>query len=224
MRSANDEYLTSRFGRVVHAQADIGPYIGRNGVRVEEVLGLVDEGFNYKEVCDQIPGLAIKDVMACMAYRERFLRDTLKQAYPDAEKAFVLDENISYLLLPKVSELFGQSTSVLAEGLYFQRNDDEGDVWRFTVENGFKAILTQDSDFKGIIRRHHLKRAFDCAAAPKVMMIPHGLGIKQIGRLLQKHRQAIEDVIEPGSDGSIFRVGDSGVRDISVSRRVLQAA
>lgn len=215
----NDEELTSRFGRVVHADTLNGPYIRRNGVSVDRILELVDCGLNYNQVCQQIKGLEIKDVMASLAYRVRFLADKIspppKDTVNTAEKRpyFLLDENVSYLLLPKIYKVFGPSSSVMAEGLYFQHNSDEHNVWKFAVDNGYRAILTQDSDFRGIAKRVRsgISDEFKLAALPKVIMIPHGLDVKSVGKLLQAQAESIRNVVDSNEPFATWKVYPTAV-------------
>ena len=228
MSSKNDAALKERFGRVVHAHTDFGPYIGRNGVAVHDVLALVDAGLNYNQICKKIHGLTIKDVMACNAYRVRFLEDTLAQAYDgeNDDPYFVLDENISYLILPEVYRLFGRSTSVLAEGLFFHRNDDEKDVLAFASENGYEAILTQDSDFRTIARKHglSLQGEFQAASLPKVVMIPHGLSVRGVTDLLRRHQDEIGRVVRSEGMYATYRVHREGVCEHDLLPLKLKAA
>ena len=229
MPEENDASLLARFGRVVHAHRDLGPYIGRNGVAVSRVLDLLDEGLNYNQVCSRIPGLSIKDVMACRAYRVRFLEKELMKAYAGDDKSpyFLLDENTSYLLLPEIYRLFGPSTSVLAEGLFFQNNDDEANVWQFARDNGYKAILTQDSDFRAIAKKHgqlSLREPFSAAAMPKIIMIQHGLSVRGMTDLLRRHRDAIDQAVHSPNRFATYRVAPHGVLERDPLERVLQAA
>lgn len=228
----NDEELTSRFGRVAHADTVNGPYIRRNGVRVDRILELVDCGLNYNQVCQQIKGLEIKDVMASLAYRVRFLGDKvspLPAPRTDTAKErpyFLLDENISYLLLPKIYKIFGASSSVMAEGLYFQRNSDEHDVWKFAVDHEYRAILTQDSDFRGIAKRARsaLLDEFKLATLPKVIMIPHGMDIKSVEKLLQAQADAIRNVVDSHEPFATWKVYPTEVRGMDGEQPRLVAA
>jgi uncharacterized protein (DUF433 family) len=194
-----EESLKAHFGRVVRCDVS-GPYIRRNGVEVHEVLRLVGKGYSDLEVCKRIPGLDKKDVMACKAYQVRFLSDTLTDAYDvrGGSPFFLLDENVSYMLLPEVFRMFGRSTHVYAEGLYFTRNDDEHDVWKFAVENGYKAVLTQDDDFRGIAKRHRARLSSEFGSVsdsgillPAVIMPPAGSSHSDLVALLAQYRENI---------------------------------
>jgi uncharacterized protein (DUF433 family) len=213
--------LTSHFGRVVHCHVS-GPYIRRNGVDVHEVLRLVEDGYSDQDICKIIPRLEIKDVMACKAYQVRFLSDTLSDAYHVRNGApfFLLDENVSYMLLPEVFRMFGRSTHVYAEGLYFTRNDDEHDVWKFAVENGFKAVLTQDDDFRGIAKRHRarLRATFNEVGEgkivvpdlPAVIMPPAGSSHADLVALLARHRETILSLPQQETQHATYRMHEHG--------------
>lgn len=216
MAQTNDAVLKERFGRVVHCEN--GPYIGRNGIGVEKILNLVDRGIDYDEICDRLKGVEKKDILACEAYRVRFFEDELGKAYPDLsdDPYFIIDENISYLLLPEMFRLFGKSTSVLAEGLYYQRNSDEHDVWKFAVDNKYKAVLTNDSDFRGIAKRARsgLSQSFNEVVLPKVFMIPHGLNIQGMAKLLENNKSSIDSVISDNEPFATCKITMDGLNPL----------
>lgn len=208
MAQENDLSLVSRFGRVVHSNDVSGPYICHNGVEVRRILELVDMGLSHEQICQMVDQLEPKDIIACQAYRVRFLEDTLSSAYETKDSApfFLLDENMSYLLLPEVYRLYGRSTHVLAEGLYFQCNDDEKNVWAFALREGCKAVLTNDDDFRGISMRHRrqILAKFNGAAqskldqVPAVIMPPAGMHPKQLAELLEHYHDQIMEVSQGG--------------------------
>lgn len=226
MAQTNDAVLKERFGRVVHCEK--GPYIGRNGIGVEKILHLVDSGVSHDDICSRLEGVEKKDILACEAYRVRFLENTLAQAYPDSspDPYFIIDENISYLLLPEMFRLFGKSTSVLAEGLYYQRNSDEHDVWKFAVDNKYKAVLTNDSDFRGIAKRARsgLIQSFNDAVLPKVFMIPHGLSVQGIASLLEKNKPYIDSVICENEPFATCKIAHDGLNSLDWDEKPLRVA
>lgn len=220
MAQENNLSLVSRFGRVVHSDDVSGPYISHSGIEVRRVLDLVDAGLSNDQICQVIDRLEPKDIIACQAYRVRFLEDTLSSAYAAQDSApfFLLDENMSYLLLPEVYRLYGRSTHVLAEGLYFQHNDDEKDVWAFAVREGCRAILTNDDDFRAISSRYRrqILSQFNGAAqaklndVPAVIMPLAGVPIIQLAELLEQHRDQIMEVSQ-GSNHATYRLTKSGL-------------
>lgn len=116
------------------------------------------------------------------AHRIAGLKKEFGQAY---DNFFMLDENISDLILRDLAAVFGSSSHVRLEGLQGPGSSDESDIWPYMLQRRTKALLTADNDFKPISIRHRgrLIDAFGSVAgssvhAPVVIHI-----VKNISRL-----------------------------------------
>ncbi len=97
----------------------------------------------------------------------------------------LLDQNISYRLLKKISDVFPDSGQVLQLGL---NNAPDMEIWSFAKENDF-VIVTFDSDF------------FDISVLngypPKIVWIrTHNQTTKNIEVLIKKNAPLIKDFID----------------------------
>lgn len=152
--------LTTIFNRVVsHPDRFNGqPYLINTDIPVNDVLDMMGKGLNDEEIKKQFNGLSDIGLDVCCAYQVRFRPETLPDSFnlDKNNKFFLLDENISYLLLYDVAKMFGYSTHVSAEGMsghQGEHHDDEKDIWAHAVKEKYKAILTADSDFVGIVEK-----------------------------------------------------------------------
>jgi predicted nuclease of predicted toxin-antitoxin system len=92
----------------------------------------------------------------------------------------LLDQNISYKILPSVSVFFPESTHVRIEHL---EGKTDGEIWNYAKEQGF-AIVTQDADFYEIT----LLKGFP----PKILWLRCGnTSTQNIERLLMENNSAI---------------------------------
>lgn len=153
--------LTREFGRVIrHPDRHEGaPFLNGTNVLVQDILNLLNDGADEKDILATYPQLDKEHIAICKAYQVRFMAHEqvgMEHINPD-EKFFMLDENTSYMLLYDVARIFGWSSHVFADGLYNENNDDEANIWKHMVENGYKAIITEDSDFKRISRNFRRK-------------------------------------------------------------------
>ncbi|MCB9991042.1 MAG: DUF5615 family PIN-like protein [Rhodospirillales bacterium] len=153
--------LRHEFGRVIsHPNRHNGaPFLNGTGITVEQVLNLLDKSGNDNEAIEKLDGLEQQHIEICRAYQARFLAHTQAdlEHLDENDKFFMLDENVSYMLLHHVARRFGWSSHVFAEGLYDENNDDEAHIWAHMIENNYKAILTEDSDFRKIARQYRKK-------------------------------------------------------------------
>ena len=96
----------------------------------------------------------------------------------------LFDQNLSYKLVERLSDLFPGSTHVKAEGM--DRASD-WEVWEFARNNGY-TIITQDGDFFDIGLIH--------GAPPKVIWLRSGnTSSSNIESLLRENYELIEDFI-----------------------------
>lgn len=185
------------FGRVVSDPSIKAgrPLLRTTLVEVLDVLDMMRLGFTDKEICATHHFLTPEDMDACRAYQARFLVDELSSAFglQDNNNVLMLDENISYLILPDIIKLFGKSSHVFAEGLYADRNDDEKDIWSHVVENNYQAILTSDNDFKHIARRYN-KRTNEFE--PKVIFVSKNLSRLSLIDTLKNNADDIKAFLE----------------------------
>ncbi|MCB9282637.1 MAG: DUF5615 family PIN-like protein [Lewinellaceae bacterium] len=96
----------------------------------------------------------------------------------------LFDQNLSYKLVSRLSDIFPGSTHVRAEGLD-QANDQ--DVWEFARDNGY-TIVSQDGDFLDIGLLN--------GAPPKVIWLRCGnTSTSNIEAILRSNYNIIEDFI-----------------------------
>ena len=76
----------------------------------------------------------------------------------------LFDQNLSDVLVARLSDLFPESTHVKAIGL---SEADDGQIWGYAKEHGF-AIISKDSDFQ--------QRSMLYGAPPKVVWLRVGNG------------------------------------------------
>ncbi len=100
-------------------------------------------------------------------------------------KALLFDNNISHRVLPKISNLFPDSTHVMLENLD-EATDME--VWRFAKMRNL-TIVTKDSDFNDM--------AILKGAPPKVIWIKIGnCRVNEMVEFLNKRYEEIEAFLE----------------------------
>lgn len=200
--------LVWAFGQIKHNPSvnDGAPYIHRTDIAVLDVLELLEQGLDAREIMTSLPQLRQKDIDACKAYQARFMSDALARTVDKkAQPMFLLDENISYLMLPDIVRIFdeGMSTHVLAEGLCNERNDDEKDILAHAIEHRYKAILSIDNDFKQISmkRRHRVPGLYGRfhdrdEHMPLIVAVPGNHCRYELARLLEKHAEVLREMME----------------------------
>lgn len=214
--------LKREFGRVIsHPERHNGqPFLNGTHITVPQILELIRLGLPDEEIVRNLPDIKQLHIDVCRAYQTRFMAHTQPgmEHLNENNKVFMLDENVSYLLLPDVARLFGWSSHVLAEGLYAENNDDEQNIWAHMRANGYKAILTEDADFKRIsrsFRRRVLEQygsATDCPEhVPVAVYISKGESRHETLALLEKHRAEIIAFIE-NPHAAFITVNRNGVQ------------
>ena len=92
----------------------------------------------------------------------------------------LFDENLSYLLVRRLAELFPESAHVRDVGLS-GKTDEE--VWRLAAAHGY-CIVSKDDDFR--------QRSFVRGHPPKVIWIRRGnCSTENIERILRFHAESI---------------------------------
>ena len=102
---------------------------------------------------------------------------------------FLLDENISYRIFPKITDLFPNSAH-LKEFDLIESNDWE--IWDFAAQNDY-VILSKDSDF-------HQRSILD-APPPKLVFLRVGnCSTSYLVNLLRSNHKVIETFAEMESE------------------------
>ena len=96
----------------------------------------------------------------------------------------LLDANISWKLVNKLTPIFGECAHVDLIGLNVPVNDI--DIWDFALENGY-IIITKDNDFVDLLEVHGFP--------PKVVLLKTGNNSSRVlENLLINAKQMIEDL------------------------------
>lgn len=101
----------------------------------------------------------------------------------------LVDNNLSYRLIPKLNNIVSQSSHVQKHGL--EKSDDKT-VWHFAKENNF-AILTKDADFDNIVAIE--------GCPPKIIKL--NCGNKKTGwiiEMIEKHQSDIKNFLTQTED------------------------
>jgi uncharacterized protein (DUF433 family)/predicted nuclease of predicted toxin-antitoxin system len=197
--------ITNEFGRVVsNPDKFSGEHfvVGKN-IKVSDVIKLIRQNKKNKEIIRKYPELTNMDIESCRAWQVRFAPETLSDKFNNVskdDKIFLLDENMSYIMLHKVAKNFGWSTHVYAEGL--KKADDEKDIWKLAIDQKYKAVLTSDYDFIDISKTHRKKLitrygGVDNAPThtPTVLIVP-SIPPYKIVSLLKKNKPEVAQFIE----------------------------
>lgn len=128
---------------------------------MDDVVDLLKKGCNDNEIRAHFQKAAKvtisdADFHIFRAWQARFAPGTLSKEFNrvGAHNIIMLDENMPASILYGVVKIFGRSSHVTADGLFGDNNNDEKHIWAHMVDNGYKAIITADSDFIDISRRH----------------------------------------------------------------------
>ncbi len=135
-----------------------------------------------------------------MKIKPRYI-EGLKAEFGQADdNFFMLDENLSHLVLRDLVRIFGPSSHVRLEDL--SSKSDEMDIWPYMIRRRYKALLTADSDFKPISVRHRgrLIDAFGSVAAssvhtPVVIHIGKNISCGDTLACLQRHELEIRHIV-----------------------------
>lgn len=92
----------------------------------------------------------------------------------------LFDQNISYKIIKKLSEIFPECNHVTSLKL---TNATDNQIWTFAKDNDY-AIVTFDSDFLNLAALH--------GAPPKIILLKIGnKSTSQIATVLEEHAQII---------------------------------
>lgn len=195
------------FSRIV-TQADKfegRPFLQGRGVELATVLGLLHTDTPDAEISARCH-IPKEDIDLCRAWQVMFERESLSAKFArlaDPQNFFMLDENASERMMYDIARIFGRCSHARAEGLVRERNDDEAFVWAHTVNNNYKAFLTADSDFRGIVHRYrqglidkHGSIENCPEAVPVVIFYDNQNSPEQIIKMLERHQDAVRDFTE----------------------------
>ena len=156
------EKLTKVFGLIARSEASLALVVSHSLIPVAEIMPSVVEGVDEQEFFVRHPGIRPEEIRAIKAYHARFGSDPENPApLPEGPKALLLDENIPYTLLPYVTQHFGFSSHVEAEGFSRQNRTAlqrgpvaalDGRIARFAVDNQFAGLVTHDTDFAALYK------------------------------------------------------------------------
>ncbi|MCL4432707.1 MAG: DUF5615 family PIN-like protein [Epsilonproteobacteria bacterium] len=108
----------------------------------------------------------------------------------------LLDQNLSYRLIPKVIDEFPESVHIAA--LHLDTASDF-DVWKYAKENGF-VIVSKDSDFNELTTYYGFP--------PHIIWLRIGnSSVENNGEILLKHALRIKAIIEANETGIIEIIG-----------------
>jgi predicted nuclease of predicted toxin-antitoxin system len=97
----------------------------------------------------------------------------------------LIDQNISYRLLARISDIFPHAQHIKDLGLW---NSSDDEIFMMAREKGFDAILTLDTDFVGLYQQH--------GTPPKIIWIRTGnISTPALAAILHHHLQAINEFI-----------------------------
>ncbi|HTK85623.1 MAG TPA: DUF433 domain-containing protein [Patescibacteria group bacterium] len=192
------------FGRIV-TQADKfegRPFILGRGVELAEVLDMLHAEAPDAEISKRFH-VPKEDIDLCRAWRVMFERESLSAKFTrlaDPQNFFMLDENASERMMYDIARIFGRCTHARAEGLVGARNDDTAFVWAHAVKNNYKAFLTADSDFRGIVHRYRQEMINKYGAVdkcpepvPVVIFYNNQNSPEEVVKMLERHQDAIRD-------------------------------
>lgn len=214
--------LKYEFNRIVsHPQYFRGsPFVIDANVPVKNIIRLFEKGYGDKAIKGKYAHLNQQDLDACRAYQVRFHPETLKNTHDidPQEKFFLMDENMSYFLLYDIAKTYGWCSHVAAEGLQGKgKNDDEKHIWAHAIREKYKAVLTADSDFIDISRRHreriirqHGSVQNDPEHTPAVIHVANNVPRNKALYLLNKYEDDIRDFVM-GNEHTHARLGEHGL-------------
>lgn len=192
------------FGRIATQpdKFDGRPFILGRGVELEPVLAMLRAERPDADISQRFH-IPKEDIDLCRAWQAMFERETLSAKFTrlaDPQNFFMLDENASERMMYDIARIFGRCTHARAEGLVRERNDDEAFVWAHTVKNNYKAFLTADSDFRGIVHRHRqglIDKYGSLESCPEpvpvVIFYNNQNSPEEIVKMLERHQDALRD-------------------------------
>lgn len=203
-RQEPEQKPTRIFGRIATQpdKFDGRPFILGRNVELNAVLEMLRAERPDAEISKRFH-MPKEDIDLCRAWQVMFERESLSAKFTrlaDPQNFFMLDENTHDRMLYDIARIFGRCSHARAEGLVRERNDDEAFVWAHTVQNNYKAFLTADSDFRGIVHRHRqgliakygsLENSPE--AVPVVIFYDVQKSPEEIVKMLERHQDAIRD-------------------------------
>lgn len=154
----NSTGLKRVFGLVSRCDTTKALILARSRIAFAPVLHQVASGASDQSLHDHFSGIKPEEIKTVKAYLSRFGPDVSNPApLPAGPKALLLDENISFTLIPWATKTFGTSSHVEAEGLgrlnlspqnaRTHRKGIDSSICDFALTHKFSGILTCDTDF-----------------------------------------------------------------------------
>jgi len=180
-------------------------FLRETEIEVANIINMFRKKSRDSTILKKYPELSKTDLDACRAWQIKCAPQTLPENFniDENKKFFLMDENISYLLMYKVAKIFGWSSHVSAEGLTGEHNDDEKDIWAYAVAQRYKAVLTKDSDFLEISQKYRRSiiaqygSIANCPTnTPVVIHVEGNVEPKRLAQLLRRYECEIRDFVE----------------------------
>jgi hypothetical protein len=156
------EQLTKVFGLIAKTTLTSTLVLSHSMLSLADVMPSIVAGLSEQELFKAHPGLRPEEIKAAKAYLARFGSDLENpRPLPCGPKSLLLDENVPYTLIPLVTQHFGVSSHVEAEGLSRQnlaahnkvpRKALDSRIARFAADNHFAGIVTGDTDFAALYK------------------------------------------------------------------------
>lgn len=185
------------FGLVARCP-DTGFILARSRLPLRPVLAAIGAGSCDADLFDRFTGLKPEEIAASRVYFARFGDDPEHPApLPEGRRAFLLDQNISYALLPRIAKMFGPSSHVEAEGLSrdnlhpayaVHRKKLDAVILNYASTQDFAAIVTQDRDFITLF-----KKSAGCGTS---VVLLNPADHTRVDDRLSSHRAALMNVVE----------------------------
>lgn len=158
----NDDKLTKVFGLIARSSMTSVLVLSHSLLPVASVMASVEASLPEQEFYKRHPGIRPEEIRALKAYFVRFGSNLEQpQELPPGPKSLLLDENIPYTLIPLVTQQFGYSSHVEAEGFSRQNHHPkqrgpvsalDGLIARFAADNQFGGLVTHDTDFAALYK------------------------------------------------------------------------
>lgn len=199
--------LRKEFARVAsHPSIQKGkPFLEEHpDINLGDVLDMLRKKSSASKIQKKYPQLRPFEIDLCRAYL--VCLKAKDAAARGKRNTFLVDENISHMILPDLAAMFGRVSHVKAEHLHGETpdktNDDEKHIWAFAVKRGYRAVLTRDADFKPIAEKYHrhmLKkyggREYFPEPVPALIHVVHNGGNDNLVSMFRKNKSAIRRYI-----------------------------
>jgi|GEM_PF-2596134 len=146
-----------------------------------------------------ITGLKPSDIEIVRAYMHRFGNDVKKPLGIDnhPKPVLLLDENIPQPAMFCLTQIFGWSTHVAAEGLAGRDTPDQN-IWEFGLRHKFSAIVTRDTDFLEIQKRL-CNSEIGRQDTPLLIFLEENISTESLSQMFRQHKYNIQKYIDDQS-------------------------